>query len=726
MDGMSMQESLYNHCVELSRIGDWDSLNELMAIYQSAQDSQTKKDARKALRKAKNRKAVMAIIHNAINNAASNEERLDLLFTGLLFHRVRFLYDYLVEVHTLKGKIQKKTIEEMTDVSPFTNEEMDELVRYILEKDDYSVIIFRKLDSEHKNTIINNIKDNISNGKVSGQMLTIISEDEKFLLDSQESIKKYLSSNPEDYYKVLPFVKLEASTDASFFEQQDDLFAIYRALAQNKWDITKLDSSNEYVKVAKAIISGDKLSDEQWILIRTQIGKTVSSATDIDRLDVSFYLFLRGLAKIDGSYAETIYIDLYEKTGLYSNRILSEMTEMSIPYAYRILTNRLLTIENDAIRRKTIAKLLKHFNKSALDTYQHVLQLNNKGLIRFFNEKAEQYGISLNSELSSIDDIITEQTYRLLDRSIIISDLMVRIAKEIKAVHFYAAVGFAYTSGLRMLKPILDEVNENGGISELIIGSLQNYGHGGKNTKIDKTTVEYLYSLIKHERMKLFTYQNSFYHGKYYYIANETVAYIIVGSSNISKTAYLSNYELDSYFKVSRKSTEDKGFLDWYYGFRYECYPLEELNEDEFENFNWNDEQHAFGGRRIIQVTKNEVAQRINQLTDDETKKRLNMWLAHNPTEILSNLDIPALSEYIAFLYSDNGLAVFESFVAGNAFYSFRYDDFEHLLTQISKLTKTEMLVASNFLMRGYHIQDHDKLENKINRLLGISFFNEI
>ena len=73
------------------------------------------------------------------------------------------------------------------------------------------------------------------------------------------------------------------------------------------------------------------------------------------------------------------------------------MTEMGIPYAYRVLTNRLLTVKNDSIRRKTIAKLLKHFSENASDTYEHVLQLNDEALLQYTKEKAEQYKISLFS-----------------------------------------------------------------------------------------------------------------------------------------------------------------------------------------------------------------------------------------------------------------------------------------------------------------------------------------
>lgn len=45
----------YSFCKELSRKGDWESLNQLMGIYLSAEDNQSKKEARKALSKTFNR-----------------------------------------------------------------------------------------------------------------------------------------------------------------------------------------------------------------------------------------------------------------------------------------------------------------------------------------------------------------------------------------------------------------------------------------------------------------------------------------------------------------------------------------------------------------------------------------------------------------------------------------------------------------------------------------------
>ncbi len=65
--------------------------------------------------------------------------------------------------------------------------------------------------------------------------------------------------------------------------------------------------------------------------------------------------------------------------------------------------------------------------------------------------------------------------------------------------------------------------------------------------------------------------------------------------------------------------------------------------------------------------------------------------MQHNPQEIYSNMGIESLPEYIAFLFPQRDLAVFESFTPGNAYYTFRYNDFCDLLDDISGLSKTQL-----------------------------------
>ena len=75
------------------------------------------------------------------------------------------------------------------------------------------------------------------------------------------------------------------------------------------------------------------------------------------------------------------------------------------------------------------------------------------------------------------------------------------------------------------------------------------------------------------------------------------------------------------------------------------------------------------------------------------------------------------INKYIALLYSDIGMAVFESFTPDNAYYTFRYFDFDALLNNLSSMTKKQMSVSSSLLHRGYHISDQDRLEQRIGKL---------
>lgn len=109
-----------------------------------------------------------------------------------------------------------------------------------------------------------------------------------------------------------------------------------------------------------------------------------------------------------------------------------------------------------------------------------------------------------------------------------------------------SAVGFVYESGLRIIENELKLIAQrNNSDIEMIIGALQHFDCKNPGTKIDRTTVKKINEMMDNLGVKVYTYQPSFYHGKYYYLQNGTRGYVIVGSSNISNTAFNKNYELD-------------------------------------------------------------------------------------------------------------------------------------------------------------------------------------
>lgn len=61
-------------------------------------------------------------------------------------------------------------------------------------------------------------------------------------------------------------------------------------------------------------------------------------------------------------------------------------------------------------------------------------------------------------------------------------ELLIKLGEQIKATQFFAAVGFSFSSGLRLVKPLMDQVRSNNGKIELVVGALQTYGSSRKNT----------------------------------------------------------------------------------------------------------------------------------------------------------------------------------------------------------------------------------------------------
>ena len=282
---------------------------------------------------------------------------------------------------------------------------------------------------------------------------------------------------------------------------------------------------------------------------------------------------------------------------------------------------------------------------------------------------------------------------------------------------FYSAVGFAFRSGLKILEPIFHKIHKKDGKCELIIGSLQNHDNEKANNKMDKHTVKYMNELIKKNMMDLYTYKPSFYHGKFYYMSNDKKAFVIVGSSNLSKTAFKVNYEMDVIHIMEKGSKQDQQFLDWYNTLRKQCEKIELLNENNFDEYNWTSELDAYHSLKYQRVSSEEVKKKIEALSDEELKYRLTLWLDKNPTDRYENIGIDALKDYIMFVYAENGLVVFESFIPGNAYYVFRYrNSLVKLLEEIANMSKTQMACSVHYVNRGYHMQSKDKLVQRVNK----------
>lgn len=191
---------------------------------------------------------------------------------------------------------------------------------------------------------------------------------------------------------------------------------------------------------------------------------------------------------------------------------------------------------------------------------------------------------------------------------------------------------------------------------------------------------------------------------------------MIVGSSNLSRSAFISNYELNLVFRVPSNGVLLNNFLRWTAQLRYYSKRINMLEENMFGK----NEIKLDGSVLVKRITATSMINKIRSLKDAEVQYRLNLWMSYESDVIAEDLGILSLPNYFVFVYRKYGLIVLESFEAGNAYFCLNSDDsFENLINKLSTFSKTEIFEFSQMAKRGYHISNKFTLENNIRRYFG-------
>ena len=359
------------------------------------------------------------------------------------------------------------------------------------------------------------------------------------------------------------------------------------------------------------------------------------------------------------------------------------------------------------VAKHAIDNCLDAFNQIALpsqeikDYYQGLLvaieeEERNSGELTSFDSKAKIIMFDSNRLLS-------EQLYEL------VAPMTLR-----KAVF---ACGYCFKSGLSMLNKIISKTVYDGIPVQFVVGSLQKYracvDGDGTITGIDKSTAQLLNQYLDRDNIQLFTCENRFYHGKIYKFESDTETVICMGSSNISRSAYASNYELNIGFVLPNDSELKHNFDLLIQRVIKSSALIDHLDETVFGDNEINME----GSAVISKLSLSSVQKRINELTNEEVKYRLNLWMSYSPAVAAEDLGIKSLPNYFVFVYPTKKLMVLESFSAGNAYFCIKYSDsFESEINRIANLSKTEIFQYSQMSKRGYHVANKFTLESNIRR----------
>ena len=160
-------------------------------------------------------------------------------------------------------------------------------------------------------------------------------------------------------------------------------------------------------------------------------------------------------------------------------------------FAYKEFLKKIIIAEQETECFHTAVRLIGFFPEREKAIIEYIKILDDSRLVEVIHEKAQKALANKNKIVDeSIEGIpFVGKKCSVLSNNIVLNELLIKLGEQIKATQFFAAVGFSFSSGLRLVKPLMDQVRSNNGKIELVVGALQTYGSSRKNTKIDRNSV---------------------------------------------------------------------------------------------------------------------------------------------------------------------------------------------------------------------------------------------
>ena len=200
----------------------------------------------------------------------------------------------------------------------------------------------------------------------------------------------------------------------------------------------------------------------------------------------------------------------------------------------------------------------------------------------------------------------------MFDSNRLLSEQLYELLAPMKLRKAVFACGYCFKSGLTLLNKIIAKtVRENIPV-QFVVGSLQKYRSciegEGTITGIDKATAQVLNQYLVEDNVQLYTCEKRFYHGKIYKFETDKETVVCIGSSNISRAAYASNYELNLGFVMPNASELKRNFDLMIQRVIKSSVLLDHLDESVFGDSEINME----GSAVIRKLTLTSVQRRIN------------------------------------------------------------------------------------------------------------------
>ena len=349
--------------------------------------------------------------------------------------------------------------------------------KYIIDTKDFDIRLISLIAVEEREDILYALLTKAMDDRLDARTTKIFLANKDYLQLIQPELREAIEKRVEGTSIFATYLDLKEKDNQKCIADFEKISLIYLAVKENVWDYGEMDFYHNSISIAFKLCRNEELTSSDWKEIKESIDEELLGVHDGNNATKMLFDLLLILSKYDYSYAEAKLITIYNRTDLYSSKALEILGELHSEFAYKEFLKKIIIAEQETECFHTAVRLIGFFPEREKAIIEYIKILDDSRLVEVIHEKAQKALANKNKIVDeSIEGIpFVGKKCSVLSNNIVLNELLIKLGEQIKATQFFAAVGFSFSSGLRLVKPLMDQVRSNNGKIELVVGALQTY-----------------------------------------------------------------------------------------------------------------------------------------------------------------------------------------------------------------------------------------------------------
>lgn len=378
----------YNKCVQLSKKGDSSSISILLEQYLHFVPSVQRK-CKTLFLKIADRALVIEAIDLRLNKA-KQDQKAALLKLGFYVERSHYLLEYLNFFNS--KNLKALGFYESINKVPLSEEEKKIIALFISKCENFhNPGVWELVGKENHSLIFDGLVARVEANGLNKNALYYLALDLRYIDRLQEMILESIKSNSYLNIGYVKYLNMSLEENQILIEKKYTLSKVFLEISENVYPNSQLPEESEsyLIRTAALIIKKKDIPPSDFEKLKLIVEREVDSLENIDNKR-SLIQLLISLTYFNYSFSESVLIELYKKTRLYSNRALKALSQIHSLYAYREMVSIMLTTENSNDRYSFAILLLKTFPERANFIFSFASELNDAGLTKRLSEIASE------------------------------------------------------------------------------------------------------------------------------------------------------------------------------------------------------------------------------------------------------------------------------------------------------------------------------------------------